>query len=45
MKNFKDFEGDIFTPREMVKYGIIVPICFVLTIGIAGWLAALLGGC
>lgn len=39
---YKDFEGDCFDTSDIIVFGILVPICFVITIGVAGWLASML---
>ena len=34
----KDFRKENFTKKELVVYGIVVPIVLVLIMGLAGWL-------
>lgn len=34
----KDVRKDYFTKKEMVVYGIIVPLALVIIMGLAGWL-------
>ena len=36
---YKDFEGDTFSAYEILFYGILVPVGFVLAIGMVGFLA------
>lgn len=36
---YKDFEGDTFSAYEILVYGILVPVGFVLAIGMVGFLA------
>jgi thiosulfate reductase cytochrome b subunit len=33
-----DESGQKFTTKEAVVYGIVVPVAFILIIGIAGWM-------
>ena len=33
-----DETGQRFTTKEVVVYGIVVPVMFVLIMGIAGWI-------
>ena len=37
----KDFRKENFTKKELVVYGIIVPVVLVLIMGLAGWLESL----
>ena len=39
----KDVRKDGFTKKEMVVYGIIVPLAFVLIMGLAGWIENVIG--
>lgn len=39
----KDVRKDNFTKKEMVVYGIIVPLALVLIMGLAGWIENSLG--
>lgn len=39
----KDVRKDNFTKKEMVVYGIIVPLALVLIMGLAGWIENALG--
>ena len=39
----KDVRKDGFSKKEMVVYGIIVPLAFVLIMGLAGWIENALG--
>lgn len=38
----RDFEGDTFTKYDLIIFGILVPVAFVVTIGVASWLAGFL---
>ena len=33
-----DESGQKFTTKEIVVYGIVVPLVFIMIIGIAGWM-------
>ena len=37
----KDFRKKNFTKKELIMYGIIVPIVLVLIMGLAGWMESL----
>ena len=37
----KDFRKEDFTKKEMVVYGIIVPLALVVIMALAGWLESL----
>lgn len=37
----KDFRKEDFTKKEMVVYGIIVPLALVVIMSLAGWLESL----
>jgi hypothetical protein len=39
----KDVQKDNFTKKEMVVYGVLVPLALVLIMGLAGWIENLLG--
>lgn len=39
----KDVRKDGFTKKEMVVYGIIVPLALVLIMGLAGWIENVIG--
>ena len=35
---FEDMKQEGFTKKEVVIYGVIVPLAFIATLGIAGWI-------
>lgn len=37
----KDFRKEDFTKKEMVVYGIVVPLTLVVIMALAGWLESL----
>lgn len=39
---FEDMKTEGFTKKEVVIYGVVVPLAFIATIGIAGWIEQML---
>ena len=39
---FEDMKQEGFTKKEVVIYGVIVPLAFIATLGIAGWIEYML---
>lgn len=39
---FEDLKQEGFTKKEVIIYGVIVPVTFIATIGIAGWIELML---
>lgn len=39
---FEDLKQEGFSKKEVVIYGIIVPVAFIATLGIAGWIEQML---
>ena len=39
---FEDMKQDGFTKKEIVIYGVVVPLAFIATLGIAGWIEQML---
>ena len=39
---FEDMKQEGFTKKEVVIYGVVVPLAFIATLGIAGWIEHML---
>ena len=39
---FEDMKQEGFTKKEVVIYGVVVPLAFIATLGIAGWIEQML---
>ena len=39
---FEDMKQEGFTKKEFVIYGVVVPVAFIATLGIAGWIEQML---
>lgn len=39
---FEDMKQEGFTKKEIVIYGVVVPLTFIATLGIAGWIEQML---
>ena len=39
---FEDMKQQGFTKKEVVIYGVVVPLAFIATLGIAGWIEQML---
>ena len=39
---FEDMKQEGFTKKEVMIYGVVVPLAFIATIGIAGWIEQML---
>lgn len=39
---FEDMKQDGFTKKEVVIYGVVVPLAFIAALGIAGWIEQML---
>ena len=39
---FEDLKQEGFTKKEIVIYGVVVPLTFIATLGIAGWIEHML---
>lgn len=39
---FEDMKQDGFTKKEIVIYGVVVPLAFIATLGIVGWIEQML---
>ena len=39
---FEDLKQEGFTKKEIVIYGVVVPLAFIATLGIAGWIEQML---
>ena len=35
---FEDMKQEGFTKKEVVIYGVVVPVAFIVTLGIVGWI-------
>lgn len=38
----QDLKKEGFTKKEVLIYGVVVPLAFILTVGIAGWIEQVL---
>lgn len=39
---FEDMKQEGFNKKEVVIYGVVVPLAFIATLGIAGWIEQML---
>lgn len=39
---FEDMKQEGFTKKEVVIYGVVVPLAFIATLGIVGWIEQML---
>lgn len=39
---FEDLKQEGFTKKEVVIYAVVVPLAFIATLGIAGWIEQML---
>jgi hypothetical protein len=39
---FEDMKQEGFTKKEIVIYGVVVPLAFIAALGIAGWIEQVL---
>lgn len=39
---FEDMKQEGFTKKEVMIYGVVVPLGFIVTLGIAGWIEQML---
>lgn len=39
---FEDLKQEGFSKKEVIIYGVVVPLAFIATLGIAGWIEQML---